>query len=112
MGLITCRDCKKEVSDRALACPGCGAPLATANASASGAGTAVARSGPSKVTRMVALLAAFGLLILGLQVLYGAALEAHSKEWSGASVITLSLMIGVFVGCPAALYIWAVRKPR
>lgn len=28
MGLITCPDCSKEVSDRAPACPHCGAPLA------------------------------------------------------------------------------------
>lgn len=28
MALITCTDCNREVSDRALACPGCGAPIA------------------------------------------------------------------------------------
>ena len=30
MPLITCPDCKKEVSDRAPACPHCGAPIAKA----------------------------------------------------------------------------------
>ncbi len=29
MALVTCPDCGKEVSDRAPACPGCGAPIAT-----------------------------------------------------------------------------------
>jgi len=29
MGLVTCPDCGKEVSDRAVACPNCGAPLRT-----------------------------------------------------------------------------------
>jgi hypothetical protein len=31
MGLISCPDCEKEVSDRALTCIGCGAPLGQAN---------------------------------------------------------------------------------
>ena len=32
MALINCPDCKKEVSSSAPACPGCGAPIATATA--------------------------------------------------------------------------------
>jgi hypothetical protein len=31
MALIKCEDCGREVSDRAPACPNCGAPIATAN---------------------------------------------------------------------------------
>jgi len=27
MGLITCPDCKKEISDTATSCPNCGSPL-------------------------------------------------------------------------------------
>ena len=34
MPLINCPDCKKEISSRASTCPGCGAPLITANAAA------------------------------------------------------------------------------
>jgi hypothetical protein len=30
MALITCEDCSREISDRALACPNCGAPVAEA----------------------------------------------------------------------------------
>lgn len=35
MALIECPDCQKKVSDRAPACPNCGAPIATANAGTS-----------------------------------------------------------------------------
>lgn len=35
MPLLTCPDCGREVSDRASACPGCGAPMAAATAPAS-----------------------------------------------------------------------------
>lgn len=31
MGLITCEDCGKEVSERAESCPNCGAPIAEKN---------------------------------------------------------------------------------
>jgi hypothetical protein len=30
MALIKCRECQKEVSDSAISCPGCGAPIASA----------------------------------------------------------------------------------
>jgi hypothetical protein len=111
MGLITCRDCKREVSDRAAVCPGCGGPLQGA-AGPTGAANAVAGSGPSKLTRMVAMLAAFGLLYVGAQLLVGAVDGGRNKDWSPASVIVLVVMTCVCLGGPAALYVWAIRKPR
>src|SRR5580658_4206305 len=99
MSLITCRDCKREVSDRATVCPGCGGPLQV-------------RSGPGKVTRMVAMLAAFGLLSIGSQLIVGAVEAYQSKGESPARLITLCVMICSCLGCPAALYVWAVRKPK
>lgn len=33
MALIECGECKRQVSDKAPACPGCGAPIASAKAS-------------------------------------------------------------------------------
>ena len=35
MGLITCPDCSKEVSDKAAACPNCGSPINKLNQSSS-----------------------------------------------------------------------------
>lgn len=32
MALLKCTECRKEVSDKAAACPGCGAPIAAAPA--------------------------------------------------------------------------------
>jgi hypothetical protein len=29
MALIKCKECEKEISDKAATCPGCGAPVAT-----------------------------------------------------------------------------------
>lgn len=31
MGLMVCRDCQREISDKAAACPGCGRPNAQAS---------------------------------------------------------------------------------
>jgi hypothetical protein len=112
MGLITCRDCKREVSDRAAVCPGCGGPLQGTDAGPPGAAKVVTRSGPSKLTRMVALLAAFGLLYVGAQLLVGAVEGGRNKDWSPASVIVVLVMTCVCLGGPAALYLWAIRKPK
>jgi hypothetical protein len=99
MGLITCRDCNKEVSGRAAVCPGCGAPLKV-------------RSGHSKVMRMVAMLSVFGLLYVGSQLLVGALEAYQSKEASPARGIVPCVMVCICFGSPAALYVWAVRKPE
>ena len=45
MALIKCRECGKEISDRAGACPGCGAPL--------GNGSSVTAPSPQAVTNSV-----------------------------------------------------------
>jgi predicted lipid-binding transport protein (Tim44 family) len=44
MALIKCRECGREVSDKAQACPNCGAPIASAGATSPGAGAAAAQA--------------------------------------------------------------------
>jgi divalent metal cation (Fe/Co/Zn/Cd) transporter len=61
---------------------------------------------------MVAMLAAFGLLYVGCQLLLGAIEGYRNREESPGSVIVLGIMICVCLGCPVALYVWAVRKPK
>lgn len=46
MALIKCRECAKEVSDKAATCPGCGAPIGyVASAPQTAAPVAVKRTG-------------------------------------------------------------------
>jgi hypothetical protein len=109
MGLVACRDCGKEVSDRAATCPACGGPMQGANASAAGP---AARPGPSKAMRLVALLASFGMLYVGAQLFAGGLEADRNRDASPASTISLFLMSVVCFGCPVAVYMWAVKKRK
>lgn len=48
MALIRCRECGREVSDKAQACPNCGAPVAGAATNTAGAGATAAQTEAQK----------------------------------------------------------------
>jgi hypothetical protein len=70
MALIKCAECGKEVSEKALACPGCGAPIAAAPPHQPSATTPDARV---RVTRTGGKWEAIGLLLIMGRVVTGMA---------------------------------------
>jgi hypothetical protein len=70
MALIECSECRKQVSDKAASCPGCGAPIAHADASL----IHVSRnSGPLKVERTGGTWEAIGFLFIVAAIFVGVA---------------------------------------
>jgi len=67
MALIKCKECGKEVSDKAAACPGCGAPIAPSSPVVS-----LKPSSHANVTRTGAKWEGIGfiLIILGMFMLF------------------------------------------
>ncbi len=64
MALVACRECKKEVSDLASACPHCGAP-AKAAVTATFPTSSKAKVGPGPVRLVVSALVLLGVLSFG-----------------------------------------------
>jgi len=63
MALVKCGECESEVSDKAAACPKCGAPVASPD----GDSTVVTTQQTAKVYKAHQLYA-FGLIVVGLFV--------------------------------------------
>lgn len=65
MSLITCPDCKKQVSNQAPACPNCGRPIAKTDSQAASQNIKVKKSGGGlcKILQLIgAIMLCFGVL--------------------------------------------------
>lgn len=73
MALISCPECKKEISDKASSCPSCGAPISNKNTNSAG-------SSHTSVTRTGAKWEGIGFLLIVGGMIYGMATgpENHS----------------------------------
>lgn len=72
MALINCSECKKEVSDRAAACPNCGAPIGVDRESVgSGVQHLTTTQGTSKALKLQTLLAVVTLIMGGVALWLG-----------------------------------------
>ena len=80
MSLVNCSECGNQVSDRAPACPRCGAPRATQPAAPSGdpsLGSATASPPPKRKTHLVTWVVFFALIGV---VFYYALQDRHQQE--------------------------------
>jgi len=64
MALIACKECGREVSDKATSCPGCGAPIGVAAAGQKAEPTAAMPSPPAKPKRKTSPAAWVALIAL------------------------------------------------
>lgn len=105
MALVNCEDCGREVSDRAPACPNCGAPIATA-------------ADPNLPTK----LSVDGENFLGTKAMVvGLAVKAIQKcnykvdsadEASGVVVFTTGMTMGSWSGVSGSIYIEEISPYR
>jgi cytochrome c biogenesis protein CcdA len=104
MALIKCPECGGEVSDKARACPHCGAPLDPAISPAVGTPQVARRPVPVTTGRVVlALIISF--ITLGYLVLWAIAFARHHQKQ--VPIFLIDLLLGwTLIGWLAAL-IWA-----
>ena len=89
MALINCPECNKEISDKAAACPHCGAPSKPSKPS--GAPTKRSRSKPSKPA------GCFLQLIGGALLFYGIILWSTESAGSGIPLLVIGIVL-VLIG--------------
>lgn len=105
MALINCEDCGREVSDRAPACPNCGAPIAPA----------VDENAPKKVTLDGDCFIGTKPLVLGLAV---RAVQAcnykvdSADEASGLVAFTTGMTMGSWSGVSGSIYFEEIGPHR
>lgn len=102
MALIICPDCSREVSDRAPACPGCGAPIATSR-DVDSVGTPLTTT--QLTSKRLKAHALFGILL----ALAGAVLAWNfSEDWPPwtAAIPGFMVMIGFFWWLTARIMTW------
>lgn len=94
MALITCSDCGASVSDRAPACPKCGAPIAAAGPG--GAPITVVTELTSKRLKRQTLLSA-ATIVIGFIVIMSGAGQASANGAASNSMIGSLLILGGIV---------------
>lgn len=105
MALINCEDCGREVSDRAPACPNCGAPVASAGD----------RNAPDKVTVDADCFVGTKALVVKLAV---KAVQAcnykvdSADEASGLVAFTTGMTMGSWSGVSGSIYFEEVEPYR
>jgi hypothetical protein len=99
MALIYCGECGKGISSRAMACPQCGDPIATAS-DVQAAGTAILTTqGTAKKFKMQKIKAA-------LMMMLGALLSlAFHNPWAGAAG-GLLFLVGLTWLCITSMQVW------
>ncbi|MFV8816677.1 hypothetical protein [Haliea sp. E17] len=107
MALINCPECNKEVSDKAPACPGCGAPIVAAKeSSGSGVAELTTVQETSKKFKLQSLISV-SLFLLGVFILM---LNAGPQDPKMAAAGSWSLLIGVIWYCVNRFRIWWHHK--
>jgi len=94
MALITCPECKKEVSDRAMSCPSCACPLERAMTSGA----------PGKKWKGIQLVS-LGAIFLGILVAFGTAIPQGGAY---AGFLIVGGLIGLLAGTQVFMYLVAV----
>lgn len=106
MALISCPDCKKEISDKAPTCPGCGAPIAKDQESAgSGVTHLVTTQETSKALKLQSALSGL-LLIIGFTWI----IVAQSADATPSSVPGTLIFIGLIWYLVTRTRIWWHHK--
>lgn len=107
MALITCPDCGKEVSDRAAACNGCGAPLGVdAEARGSGVRSLTTTQLTSKSLKIQSLIAVVMFLV---GMVMAMATDPAEGE-SGVGIASLLMVVGVLLYIVTRFRIWWHHK--
>lgn len=88
MALIECAECERQVSDKAAACPGCGAPIAAPHSPAAPASS-------SPVMRAGAKWEGLGFLLIVAGMIIGMA-GAGGLGWTCAIVGLVMFIVGRF----------------
>jgi hypothetical protein len=100
MAMIRCSECGRAISDRAVACIGCGAPLSAVP----GVNWLPARAvGPAPTGRQIARRAALAASALGFGVLWANGIGAHPGGSRIAATLAALLVIVGLCGCVVAL---------
>jgi len=94
MALITCPECKREVSDRAMSCPSCACPLERAMTSGA----------PGKKWKGIQLVS-LGAIFLGILVAFGTAIPQGGAY---AGFLIVGGLIGLLAGTQVFMYLVAV----
>ena len=106
MALVQCDDCGRDVSDRAPACPNCGAPIAAA---------AEASGGPTKVTLDEKVFVGTKPLVIKLAVRAIQSLNWRvdsADESSGLVSFTTGMTWGSWSGVSGSLYFDEIAPNR
>tara|TARA_R110002073_G_scaffold44656_4_gene123741 strand:+ start:5811 stop:6134 length:324 start_codon:yes stop_codon:yes gene_type:complete len=107
MALIACPDCGKEVSDRAAACNGCGAPIGVdTEARGSGVRTLATTQLTSKSLKLQSLIAGI-IFIVGMFMVIG---SDPAPDDNGAGIGSLLLVVGVLWYIVTRFRIWWHHK--
>lgn len=104
MALITCSDCGASVSDRAPACPKCGAPIAAGGPGR--ASTPVVTELTSKRLKLQTLLAA-ATIVIGFVVIMN---TSASSSVASSVIGTLMLLVGLVWLVITRIRIWWNHK--
>lgn len=83
MALIKCAECGKEVSDKAEACPGCGAPISGATSSP----VSLNPTSHANVTRTGAKWEGMGFILIILGMLVGMAASPPLSTLGGTAAV-------------------------
>lgn len=99
MALVACTECGKEVSDRATACIGCGAPIGESV----GSGTVLATTQSTSKHLKLQQLYSFGMIIAGILLWFGsyvlfAGVYDPSADFETKRIVFLLLDIATFLG--------------
>ncbi len=94
MALITCPECKREVSDRAMSCPSCACPLERA----------MTTGAPGKKWKGIQLVS-LGAIFLGILVAFGTAIPQGGAY---AGFLIVGGLIGLLAGTQVFMYLVAV----
>lgn len=106
MALVTCKDCGREVSSRAEACPQCGAPIA-GNRETAAAGTSIKTiQGTSKKFKLQSVLSV-ALIIFGGMWL---TISAKTPGATPSGTAMLLVVIGLFWYAINRVRIWWHHK--
>jgi len=91
MALIKCAECGKEVSDKAAACPGCGAPIAAVSPPQ----VSLAPASHARVTRTGAKWEGIGFVLIVIGIVVGMA-ASPTLGWVAALAGVVVFIVGRF----------------
>jgi len=105
MSLVQCKECSKEVSDKAVSCPHCGAPVVGAAESRAAGARLTTTQGTSKKLKLQSVLSS-ALMLIGIVWLSMTLVAAEGGAVNDASTEMIILAVGLTWHLVTRLRIW------